>query len=116
MSWLESVSDGRDTAATEADHRTFLRHRVAIERDEEQELVVHRDATGSWIHAFASREALARSYGLPVDELDGAEMTGAQLRTWVRQHCPEAGVVFRRGVDEQVMVRPAAPVQRVVLE
>lgn len=114
MSWLESVSSERDM--TDTDHRTFLRHRVAIERDEEQQLVVHRDTSGAWIHAFPSREALARSYGVPVDELDGAEMTGAQLRDWVRKHCPEAGVVFRRGVDEQVMVRPAQPVQRVVLE
>lgn len=114
---MESVSDGRDTAEVGTDHRTFLRHRVAVERDlDTDDLVRHQDPSGIWIHAFPSREALARSYSMPVDELDAAEMTGAQLRTWVRQHCPQAGVVFRAGLDEQVMVRPAQPVQRVVLE
>lgn len=114
MSWLESVSDGRDTT-TDTDHRAWLRHRVFIELDEEtQQIVVHRDATGAWIHAFPTRQALAGC--LPAEEVNATEKTGAQLRDWVRRHCPEAGVVFRRGVDEQVMVRPAQPVQRVVLE
>ncbi len=119
MSWLESPRDRTVTPANaSADpHRAFLRHHVFIERDEEtEELVLHRDPSGVWLHAFPSREALAGSYGLPADAVDATEKTGAQLRTWVRQHCPEAGVVFRQGIDEQVVVRPATTVQRVVLE
>ena len=108
----------RPPANANADpHRGFLRHHVFIERDEEtQKLVVHRDATGAWLHAFPSREALAGSYGLPAEEIDATDKTGAQLRDWVRRNCPEAGVVFHQGLDEHVMVRPAQPVQRVVLE
>ena len=119
MSWLESPADRTPPSsnASADPHRSFLRHHVFIERDEETEqLVVHRDATGAWLHAFPSREALAGSYGLPAEQVDATEKTGAQLRSWVRQHCPEAGVVFRAGLDEQVMVRPATPVHRVVLE
>lgn len=118
MSWLESPSDERRATPANAPtdpHRAFLRHRIFIELDDEtQEVLVHRDATGAWIYAYPSREALAGN--MPADAVNAAEKTGAQLRDWVRRHCPEAGVVFRQGLVEQVMVRPATPVQRVVIE
>lgn len=78
MSWLESASGERDTA--DIDHRAFLRHRVAVERDlDTGDLIRHHDPSGVWIHAWPTREALAHTYGVPVNDLDAAEMTGAQL-------------------------------------
>lgn len=95
-----------------------MRSLVTVECDvDTSEMLRTADASGKWIHAWPSRQALAQHYGIPADDIAVVDLTGANLRDRVRASWPDTGVLLRRGVEELVMLRPLAqPTTRVSIE
>ncbi|MFC7344569.1 hypothetical protein [Saccharopolyspora griseoalba] len=125
MSWLQSTSNrprsNRERGlATDTPVDDWLRQRLWIETDSNGEILIDtRTTVGSrWVHTYSSRDLLEARSSADFDNIHCVDWTGAQLRTWLRNHAPDAGALYHSNpVDEVIVLRPEAQsVQRVSLE
>lgn len=96
-----------------------MRQHLCIETDEVGQLLIDTRPTGArWVHTYPTRELLEERSTADFDAVHCVEWTGARLRSWLRDHAPDAGALHHADrYTETIVLRPEAqPVQRISLE